>query len=319
MHQAGESNTVAPLGTAFTEDQCLKLGRYAKNCNLLFDSDHAGKEATKKAIYILEKMSIKSRVIQIDGKDPADILQNSSIDLLKKIHKKGINSFTYIIEEAKKQFDYKTPEGKLSIFNEVWPYLEIIQSDIKLSSSIKTLAEEIDVDEKIIVSEMRKMQNRSTSSDRHERISAQRVEKSLELYIMLVVVNNREFFIDVRRHIRLDDLEDVRAKEIYTALEESLREGETSFENLLNRIEQDEIKTLIRENYGSEEYMIRVESLIADLLKRYGLRKLERQRKSIENRIKMLEKSGDLDIKGMQDLLYEKKFIDEEIGKIRNL
>jgi DNA primase catalytic core len=39
LHQAGISNAVAPLGTAFTEDQARLLRRWADKLILLFDSD----------------------------------------------------------------------------------------------------------------------------------------------------------------------------------------------------------------------------------------------------------------------------------------
>ncbi len=318
LYEAGVKHVVAPLGTAFTEDQAMKLLRYANTCSLLFDSDSAGRKATNRAMLILEKFSIDCKVIQIQDKDPSDILQNSNRDLLKNISKRGINSFTYIMSEAKKMYDYTTPNGKLSIFNEVQPYLAVIQSDIKLSSSIKNLAEEIDVDEKTIISDMSKKRDlKSNLKGNRDRAAVRTYDTSLELYLMLVIVNNRDKYPDIRRQIHLADIEDYRAKEIYTALEESLREGETSFENLLNKIEQDDVKGLIRQSYGSDEFVIHVDNVITDLMNRLRIQKLEVKRRAIVKKIKAVESLEHPDVRGLQDLLYEKKFIDEEIGRIR--
>ncbi len=319
LFEAGVMHAVAPLGTAFTEDQAMKLFRYANTCSLLFDSDRAGQEAAKKAALIVEKLNMECKVIQIQDKDPSDILQNSNVSLLKNIEKEGITSFTYMINRAKELYDYTSPNGKLAVFNEVQPFLEAIQSDIKLSSSIKTLAEEIDVDEQTIISDLQKQRKRpSHIRESHERTGAQRYDSSLELYLMLVIVHNRDRFLDVRRQIHLEDMQDHRAKEIYTALEESLREGETSFENLLNKIELDSIRNLVLQSYGSHEYVMHVDNVIRDLTCRFRIKQLEAKRKAVLQVIKSLEREEHTDMQRLQELLYEKKFIDEEIGKIRN-
>ncbi len=319
LYEAGIMNSVAPLGTAFTPEQGRRLKRYAENGILLFDSDNAGVQATRKTITILEPLGIDTEVISIEDKDPAEILQNSDIDLLKNILKKSINSFTYMINKAKENHDISSPNGKLSVFNEVRPYLEAIQSEIKLSSSIKTLAEIIDVDEKTIMQDLtRQKVKRNSQQQSRERIGVQSGSLSIELYLMMVIIHNREYFLNVRRQVKIADFEDYRAIDIYTALEEAFREGESSFENLILRIEHDEVRTFILENYGSDQYLIHVDNVIDDILKRYKISKLEINRKSVISQIKVEENSAHADIKILQDLLYEKKFIDEEIGRIRN-
>jgi DNA primase len=50
LHQAGITNAVAPLGTAFTDDQARLLRRWADKLILVFDSDKAGQEAVRKGI-----------------------------------------------------------------------------------------------------------------------------------------------------------------------------------------------------------------------------------------------------------------------------
>src|SRR5580700_3149992 len=45
LHARGVQNVVAPLGTAFTEDQAKLLRRYATDLTLLFDGDAAGRKA----------------------------------------------------------------------------------------------------------------------------------------------------------------------------------------------------------------------------------------------------------------------------------
>ena len=321
LYEAGITNCVAPLGTAFTEEQAKRLNRYASRGILLFDSDHAGVQATLKAITILESLGIESEVITIEDKDPAEILQNSDIGLLKNIRKKSINSFTYMINKAKDTYDIRTPNGKLSVFNEVRPYLEAVTSEIKLSSSIKTLAEIIDVDERTILQDLSKQSGpRIDQQDSRGRSAVQGDQGAVsnELYLMMVIIHNREYYHEVRRQLKISDFEDWRAADIYTALEEAFREGETSFENLVLRIEHDAVRDYVLEHYGSDQYVTNAQNIIGDMLKRFRIVKLEQKRKSVISRIRVEERSEHADIQVLQDLLYEKKFIDEEIGRIRN-
>ena len=55
LHQAGFTNAVASLGTAFTVQHGLLLKRYTKEVVLTFDSDGAGIKAALRAIPILKE------------------------------------------------------------------------------------------------------------------------------------------------------------------------------------------------------------------------------------------------------------------------
>lgn len=54
-HENGLTNTVAPCGTAFTDEQCELLARFCTRLVFVFDGDKAGKEALNKAIPIALK------------------------------------------------------------------------------------------------------------------------------------------------------------------------------------------------------------------------------------------------------------------------
>ncbi len=74
MHQVGYENTVAPLGTAFTEHQARQLARSTKHVLLLFDGDEAGLKAVQRTIPVLLKAGIFPKVALLpEGTDPADL------------------------------------------------------------------------------------------------------------------------------------------------------------------------------------------------------------------------------------------------------
>jgi DNA primase len=83
MHQAGVTNTVAPLGTALTEQQVRALKRWAGAAVLAFDGDEAGRKATLRAIELCERQEVSASVVVLPaGRDPADFVQAGEEDAL---------------------------------------------------------------------------------------------------------------------------------------------------------------------------------------------------------------------------------------------
>lgn len=77
MHQAGFTETVASLGTAFTPDHASIIRRLGADAYLFFDSDEAGKKATISAIKICFETGLNCKVIKQDvGKDPDDLAKH---------------------------------------------------------------------------------------------------------------------------------------------------------------------------------------------------------------------------------------------------
>ena len=76
LHQAGFTNAVAPLGTAFTPNQVLLLKRYTDEVILSFDSDGAGVRAALRALPILRENGLRARVLSMKPfKDPDELIK----------------------------------------------------------------------------------------------------------------------------------------------------------------------------------------------------------------------------------------------------
>ena len=76
-HQHGVRSAIASSGTAFTEDQVRILKRFTEEAVLVFDSDNAGREASKKAIELFAKEGMRTRVGVVFGgaKDPDEFFR----------------------------------------------------------------------------------------------------------------------------------------------------------------------------------------------------------------------------------------------------
>ena len=72
LHQAGFTNAVASLGTAFTPEQAAELRKYAERIFLCFDADAAGSAATAKSIGILKAAGCTAFVVQLPPSEDPD-------------------------------------------------------------------------------------------------------------------------------------------------------------------------------------------------------------------------------------------------------
>ncbi len=71
LHQAGFTNAVASLGTAFTPEQAAEIRKYAERVFLGFDADAAGSNATAKSIDVLAAAGCTAFIVQLPpGEDP---------------------------------------------------------------------------------------------------------------------------------------------------------------------------------------------------------------------------------------------------------
>ena len=76
LHQAGFTNAVASLGTAFTGLQANLLKRYTEEVLITYDSDEAGTKAALRAIPILKAAGLSTKVIDMKPyKDPDEFIK----------------------------------------------------------------------------------------------------------------------------------------------------------------------------------------------------------------------------------------------------
>ncbi len=71
FHQTGMPNTVAPCGTAFTDNQAKILKKYTNHLVLIRDTDAAGMKANLKDVDMLLRHGFKVEICQLpEGEDP---------------------------------------------------------------------------------------------------------------------------------------------------------------------------------------------------------------------------------------------------------
>lgn len=120
MHQAGFTQAVASLGTAFTSEQAALMHRYTENVLLAYDSDGAGVKAALRGIGILREAGLTGKVINMKPyKDPDEFIKNLGREAFQERIDNAENSFFFEIRILEERFDQSDPEQKTKFHREI--------------------------------------------------------------------------------------------------------------------------------------------------------------------------------------------------------
>jgi len=101
LYENGFTNSVATLGTAFTNEQIKLLSRYSKNIYLLYDGDLAGRKAAVKAAENILIARANPRIVNLpDGEDADSFLKNQQKEGLKKLINNALPLVTYLYKNS---------------------------------------------------------------------------------------------------------------------------------------------------------------------------------------------------------------------------
>lgn len=114
MHQAGFTEAVASLGTAFTSGQASLLRRYTENVILAYDSDLAGTKAALRAIGILRDAGLTGKILHLEPyKDPDEFMKNMGREAFEERIASAEDSFSFELRMLERDYDMKIPESKM--------------------------------------------------------------------------------------------------------------------------------------------------------------------------------------------------------------
>jgi DNA primase len=158
LHQAGIENVVASSGTSLTEGQIALIKRFTPNIKILYDGDPAGVKAALRGLDMVLENDMNVKVVLIpDKEDPDSYLQ-----------KVGATAFQEFIDRQAKDFIlFKTslllsevkgdPVKKAGLVRDIVDSIARVPDPFKRSFYIKECAREMELEEKILVTETNKV------------------------------------------------------------------------------------------------------------------------------------------------------------------
>ena len=116
MQNHGFPETVAPLGTALTEDHIAILCKANRNITFCFDGDAAGQKAAVRACgivlpFLRDNSDVRFAFVT-GGKDPDEVLKTGGTDAMKKIINSSIGIIDFLWDTTNKNYIVSTPGGR---------------------------------------------------------------------------------------------------------------------------------------------------------------------------------------------------------------
>lgn len=243
-HQAGFTNAVAGLGTAFTPDQAKLLSKYAEEVILSYDNDEAGQTATRKAIGILSRTPLRIRVARLSGgKDPDEIIKKYGKDKMQSILMNAVGDVEFDLQRARAGFDLSAPDGKVAYLERAVGILASTSNPIQWDVYASKLANELGVAKEAIVVQIQKtakQKNRRESREkfakaatfqdetlkkvnpeRQKFLTAARAEETL----LASLLQNPDFYFKIKDKLQDDDFATQLNLRIYKLIAERIENG----------------------------------------------------------------------------------------------
>ena len=147
LHQAGFTNAVASLGTAFTDGHAGVLKRYTDHVIISYDADTAGKDAALRAIPKLRESGISVKVADLSPyKDPDELIRAEGEASYRERLKNAVNSVIFEVSCLKASFDLSDPDESTRFFNEVAKKLSYFTDSVEQENYVQAVSAEFGLD-----------------------------------------------------------------------------------------------------------------------------------------------------------------------------
>ena len=310
MHQAGFTNAVASLGTAFTSEQAVILRRYPDEVLLTYDSDQAGVKAALRAIPMLRDAGINARIVHMEPyKDPDEFIKGLGSEEFEKRMAEAQNAFLFEIDVLRKSYDISDPEQKTKFDHEMAAKLLVFEDKVQRDNYIETLSAKYSIKKEdlrglVIKSANRIPANKGNANVHSEgynrnikKVKESGIEHSYKL-LLSWLADEPNLFDDVSKIINKDDFEEEPYRKAAALLYEQFENGEVIPARIINYFEEADEQKAIADIFQTT-FKVKMEK--DDMEKALNEIVYKIKKYSIDKKLKNMT-----DINNLQNLMIEK-------------
>lgn len=249
MHQAGFTNAVASLGTAFTSQHAALIKRYTDQVILTYDSDGAGVKAALRAIPILKEVGISCKVLNMQPyKDPDEFIKNLGADAFRERIDQAKNSFLFEIDVLKRDYNLEDPEQKTKFYNAVARKLLEFPEALERDNYIQAVSREQFInyqDLRQLVSRLSARmvpgtENKTDFTPRERRREKEDGAKQSQRLLLTWLIENPRLFDKIEGIITPEDFREELYHQVAQMVFDEHKRGEVNPAGILNHFINDE-------------------------------------------------------------------------------
>ena len=314
LHQAGFTNAVASLGTAFTPGHASLIKRYVDKVYLTFDSDGAGIKAALRAIPILREAGMTIKVISMEPyKDPDEFIKNMGVEAYEERINQAKNWFIFMVEVMEKDYDMDSPEGKTDFYNAVAKRLTEFEDNLERNNYIEAIAQKY----RISIEEFRKKVSKmaiqagqaSPVAKPKSSIAKERVKEDTNLQpqkiLLTWIIEDNKIFSQIKKYITPNDFTKELFQTVANLLYEQYESGELNPAKVMNHFtdeeEHREVASLFHTRIQKLETKAEQEKALKETIIRVKTHSVEEATRNLDP----------TDIMGLQKLMEAKRALQD--------
>lgn len=310
MHEAGFTQTIASLGTAFTDGHAKLLKRHTEQVVILYDNDGAGKKAALRAIPILRSNGINVKVLQLtDAKDPDEFLKIHGPEEMKKLLDEAESHIWFRIKEIEGHFHLELPDEKVKFLQEVAKLVGSLESSIEQSIYTNEISEKYQINQDALEAEIKRYYQMQTHAATTPKVT--RVNEALgggtvpmQLEFLCAIYNYPFVYNYIKDYIEANLFDEGLIQDLARSIFESIENNQSIdmayFNNHYTDIKQQKIISTVfmkkDERYDENDL---IKKMLTETIKRLNMIHIERTLKTTA------------DIQEVQKLLLRKKGLDK--------
>ncbi len=328
-HKYGVVNSVASLGTSFTEGQGKLLLRYAKEVVIAYDGDTAGTRATLRGMDILKNCGARVRVLSMPkGQDPDEFLSKYGRDGFNNLLDNALDLIDYKLNSVFKKANLSSIQGKVNGINGAVGVLIEISNEVERNEYIKKCAAYFHVDEGSLRQEVKKRQiGKRKVTDRFEKFGNNKDKydnknnnvgyqitsslKKAQKDLIKCMIKKKDIRDNVKSKLQISDFQDEACRNIANILwsfkkEEDAIDAKELSQSLKSNEDRQTLSEILMVE-GDIEDSFKTAKGCLDYIRRHNL---EERKDDLDKKIKNAEKEGRFD--EIQNYLKEYQQIENE-------
>ncbi len=334
MHKEGIKNTVAPLGTALTEDHISYIMRYVRKIFLAFDSDEAGVKAALRSVALMHKKGMDPWVIRLpSGKDPGDFFDEYAPEDFGMLVEDAISGIDFLIANFITGGKEYTANEKITILQSLSEYYENMNGEILKIELKRRSAQALKLEESIIQRELIKLTPNKKNlpynpgipkltgkdqqfAQKNRNLSEEKII-STELYLLLLILNNPEFFSKLSGRIDEKFFRGKWNRKLWNAINRASTNTGWDSGAVFGYLDDEKYIEYLSGKLVEEALYGNPEDQVTDVLSKLKEKRIREKIVMINSRLSEAELENDVNL--TNELMVEKQVYSNELEKIRIL
>ncbi len=302
VYTSGFKNVIASMGTAITSNHINLLKKLNAKVILMMDNDNAGEKSTILNGEELIKNNIEVSVVRLTGeKDPDSFILKNGADAFRDALKGEISFFDFKLRYLKKDKNLNKADELAEYINKIIDELNKSDDDILKSVTINKIAEDYNIDKRILEGKLVKITPRIDS------VVVKRKRPKLNQYhqaaeaILYLMMNDPKFIRKYRIELNYFPEEKYKliANDILAYKEINGEFGIADFMTYINDLEYKEDIYRILNDYQDKILPEEFDNFVAIINKWIRESKIDKLKEQLKNEtdVKKQEELNDLIIK----------------------